>query len=82
MTVREVIGELLSLGEKYLDKELRIGAVADWYYTDKVEIRSASVVLRDELYPVLDILPADDKAEYKLSRLAELIDSDDEYGNL
>lgn len=82
MTVREVIGELLKLGEKYLDKELRIASVADWYYTDKVEILSASVAIEDKMYPVLDILPADDKAEYKLSRLAELIDSDDEYGNL
>lgn len=82
MTVREVIGELLSLGEKYLDKELRIGAVADWDYSDKVEIQSATVTLQEGILPVLDILPADDKAEYKLSRLAELIDSDDEYGNL
>lgn len=82
MTVREVIGELLKLGEDSLDKELRIASVADWYYTDKVEILSASVAIEDKMYPALDILPADDKAEYKLSRLAELIDSDDEYGNL
>lgn len=82
MTVREVIGELLKLGEDSLDKELRVASVADWYYTDKVEILSASVAIEGGMYPALDILPADDKAEYKLSRLAELIDSDDEYGNL
>lgn len=76
MTIREVIEELLSLGEEYLDKELRIGAVADWDYSDKVEIQSATVTLQEGILPVLDILPADDKAEEKLSHLMESIDKD------